>query len=413
MKILLSAYSINPTNGSEDAVGWNWLLKLSEKFTSPDDEIWVITKKFNEKDTRAGIEKAGLKNVRLVIVDVPPCLNWFREKYSVFHHMYYILWERVAYKWAKNSGIKFDIIHHITMGDFRILGYMYRFKDAYTIFGPVGGGQCTPKSLKSYERSRLAEKFREIVNKTRPVSPLYRSRIRKFSAVYAVNKETAALISKAMGAPCKMLVEIALPKNFRWLKIAKRQNRIPKIIFVGRMIEKKGIMLLLDSISKMNRELDFTVELYGSGPLEQKINSFITEHALQNKLKLRGSVEYSKISSVYQNADVFVMPSLRETGGNVILEAMAHKLPVVSLDMSICSELKKHNCGLFVNTNQSKAEIVKDFAEKLETLVKSAELRNRLGQNGYEYANREFNWDKKFETVYSGFLKNNDKAVDL
>ena len=413
MKILLSAYSINPNNGSEDTVGWNWLLKLSEKFTSPDDEIWVITKKFNEEDTRAGIEKAGLKNVRLVIVDVPPCLNWFREKYSVFHHMYYILWQRVAYKWAKKSGIKFDIIHHITMGDFRILGYMYRFKDAYTIFGPVGGGQCTPKSLKSYERSRLAEKFREIVNKTRPVSPLYRSRIRKFSTVYAVNKETAALISKAMGAPCKMLVEIALPKNFRWLKIAKRQNRIPKIIFVGRMIEKKGIMLLLDSISKMNRELDFTVELYGSGPLEQKINSFITEHALQNKLKLRGSVEYSKISSVYQNADVFVMPSLRETGGNVILEAMAHKLPVVSLDMSICSELKKHNCGLFVNTNQSKAEIVKDFAEKLETLVKSAELRNRLGQNGYEYANREFNWDKKFETVYSGFLKNNDKAVDL
>ena len=61
MKILLSAYSINPTNGSEDGVGWNWLLKLSEKFTSPDDEIWVITKKFNEEDTRAGIEKAGLK----------------------------------------------------------------------------------------------------------------------------------------------------------------------------------------------------------------------------------------------------------------------------------------------------------------------------------------------------------------
>ena len=58
-----------------------------------------------------------------------------------------------------------------------------------------------------------------------------------------------------------------------------------------------------------------------------------------------------------------------------------------------------------MNTNQSKAEIVKDFAEKLETLVKSAELRNRLGQNGYEYANRELSWDKKLETIYSGFLK--------
>lgn len=413
MNILLSSYSVNPLHGSEDGKGWNWLLKLSENFHAPDDRIWLLTKKYNERDTRGGIEKAGLKNVELVIVDVPPALNWFREKYSVFHHMYYILWQMVAYDWAKNSGIKFDIIHHVTMGDFRIPGYMYRFKDAYTIFGPVGGGQCTPKSLKCYERSRLAEKFREIVNKTRPVSPSYRSKIRKFNAVYAVNKETAALISKAMGAPCKMLVEIALPQKFRWLKIEKRQNRTPKIIFVGRLIEKKGIMLLLDSVCKMNRELSFTVEIYGSGPLEQKINSFISEHALQDKVRLCGGVEYAKISSVYENADVFVMPSLRETGGNVILEAMAHKLPVVSLDMSVSSQLAKHRCGLFVNIDQSREEITADFAKKLEILVQSSELREELGENGYDFANRELNWDKKFQTIYGGFFKNNNKAVEL
>lgn len=413
MKILLSAYSINPTNGSEDGVGWNWLLKLSEKFTSPDDEIWVITKKFNEEDTRAGIEKAGLKNVRLVIVDVSPCLNWFREKYSVFHHMYYILWERVAYKWAKNSGIKFDIIHHATMCDFRIPGCMYKFKDAYTIFGPVGGGQSTPKSLKCYERSRLAEKFRETVNISRALSPSYRSKIKRFNAVYAVNGETRKIISKAMGQECQTLIEMALPSQLRNLKISDRKNEITKIIFVGRLIEKKGLMLLADVINQMDPNLPFELEIYGSGHLSDALEDFILKNALQNKVKLRGSVQYSKISDVYFQSDIFVMPSLRETSGNVLAEAMAHKLPVVALDMSICSELKKHNCGLFVNTNQSKAEIVKDFAEKLETLVKSAELRNRLGQNGYEYANSELSWDKKFETVYSGFLKNNDKAVDL
>ena len=58
-----------------------------------------------------------------------------------------------------------------------------------------------------------------------------------------------------------------------------------------------------------------------------------------------------------------------------------------------------------MNTNQSKGEIVEDFVEKLETLVKSADQRTRLGQNGYEYANSELSWDKKFETVYCGFLK--------
>lgn len=413
MNILLSSYSVNPLHGSEDGVGWNWLLKCSENFHAPDDRIWLLTKKYNERDTRAGIEKAGLKNVELAIVDVPPVLNWFREKYSFFHHMYYILWQITAYNWAKNSGIKFDIIHHVTMGDFRIPGYMYRFKDAYTIFGPVGGGQCTPKSLKCYERSRLAEKFREAVNKSRAVSPLYRSKIKRFNAVYAINGETGDIISQAAGRPCDLLIEMALPFELKNLHIDERNNKTVKIIFVGRLIEKKGLMLLADIIKEMDKSLDFKVEIYGSGPVEKQLQNFINKNSLESKVRLCGSVKHSEISGVYSKADVLIMPSLRETSGNVLAEAMAHKLPVAALDMSVCSEFKKYGCGLFVNTNQSREKIISDFAANLTELVNSAELRRRLGQSGYEYANSRLCWDKKFKTVYGGFLNKDDKAVDF
>lgn len=232
--------------------------------------------------------------------------------------MYYILWQRVAYRWAKKSGIKFDIIHHATMGDFRIPGHMYKLKDAYTIFGPVGGGQSTPKSLKCYERSSLVEKFRETINKLCSVSPVYSSKIKKFNAVYAINKETAALISKAMGRQCNMLIELALPQELCRLDIKDKNNTTPKIIFVGCLIEKKGVMLL-DVAKKMSNSVDFILEIYGDGPLREKAQKFIDEYSLSDKIKLCGSVEHSKISSVYRNADVFVMPSLRETSGNVSL----------------------------------------------------------------------------------------------
>lgn len=407
MNILLSSYSINPFHGSEDGIGWNWLINVCKNFNSPEDRIWVITKKFNEKDTRAGIEKAGLKNVELIIVDVPAALNWFREKHSVFHHMYYILWQRVAYSWVKNSGIKFDIIHHVTMGDFRIPGYMYKFKDAYTIFGPVGGGQSTPKSLKCYERSRLVEKFRETINKICSVSPVYGSKIKKFNAVYAINKETANFISKAMGKPCDILIEMALPKNLYRLNIEEKVPNNPvKIIFVGRLIEKKGIMLLLDIAKKMSNNFDFILEIYGDGPLFGKAQNFIENYSLSDKIKLCGSVEHSKISSVYKNADIFVLPSLRETSGNVSLEAMAHKLPIVALNMSVYSEFSKHNCGLFIDTAQSREKIIDDFAKAIEKLVKEPALRAEFGQNGCEYVNRELNWDRKFDTVYGKFYNN-------
>lgn len=413
MNILLSVYSINPLHGSEDGIGWNWLVKLCENFNGADDKIYVLTKKFNESDTREGIKRAGLKNAVLVIVDIPACLNWFHEKNSLFHHAYYIMWQRAAYDWAKNSGIKFDIIHHATMGDFRIPGLMYKFSDAYTVFGPVGGGQSTPKSLKCYERSRLAEKFREAVNKSRAVSPLYRSKIKRFDAVYAINRETGEIISQAAGRPCELLIEMALPLELQNLNISERNNKTVKIIFVGRLIEKKGLMLLADIIKKMDKSLDFEVEIYGSDPVEKRLNNFINKNSLESKVRLCGSVEHSEISGVYSKADVLIMPSLRETSGNVLAEAMAHKLPVAALDMSVCSEFKKYGCGLFVNTDQSREKIISDFAANLTALVNSADLRRRLGQSGFEYANSRLCWDKKFKTVYGGFLNKDDKAVDF
>ena len=80
MNILLSAYSINPYKGSEDAVGWNWALTLSRKL--PDSTIYILTRTYNEIATKKGIKEYGLQNVKLVIVEVPKALDWFREKHS-------------------------------------------------------------------------------------------------------------------------------------------------------------------------------------------------------------------------------------------------------------------------------------------------------------------------------------------
>ena len=143
MNILISAYSVNPYRGSEDSIGWNWVLQHERNYQT-GDRIILITKKFNEQAIRKGFDEFGIKHVELVIVDVPNMLNWSREKHSEFHHMYYILWQKIlwqkwAYIWVKKAHIDFDIIHHVTMNDYRIPGEMYKIQNAYTILGPVGG----------------------------------------------------------------------------------------------------------------------------------------------------------------------------------------------------------------------------------------------------------------------------------
>lgn len=406
MNILLSSYSINPYKGSEDAVGWNWLLQLSKNFNNKNDKIYVITKKYNEKATVKGIEEAGLRNVELIITDVPHYLNWFREKHSIFHHMYYILWQKEAYKWVKKCNIKFDIVHHVTMGDFRITGKMFKLKDAYTIFGPVGGGQSTPSNLKCYETNKNHEKFREIINRLTTVNPFYKRRIKKFNNVFAVNPETEKILSKVSGKNVSLLFDAGVLEKNKNLTINKQNNEIPKIIYVGRLIGKKGVMFLIDVIKVLPQNTKFVMSLYGEGPLKDSLNKKIKDYNLSDRVKIEGQIPYDKISTVYQNADIFVLPSLRETGGTVLVEAMAHSLPICSLDMSFSHILKEKECGIFTNVNQSRENIINEFANNLLTLINQQDLRLNLGKNGYKYANSELTWDNKFKTVYKKWIKN-------
>lgn len=406
MNILLSSYSCNPYHGSEDGIGWNWTLQLSKNFNNPNDKIYLLTKRANQKDTEKGIKEFGLNNVELVISDLPDKLNWYKEKNSAFHHIYYIVWQKLAYRWAKKSKIKFDIVHHVTMGDFRITGDMYKFKNPYTIFGPVGGGQSTPKSLKVYEYSPIMEKAREIINKSCAVSPIYKSKIKKFDAVYAINQETQQILSKALNTECNRLMELAVADEFKNLNIIRKtENNKIQIVFLGRLIEKKGLMLFLDVIRAMKCETDFEVKIYGDGPLKDKMNLYIKTNSLENKVQLCGCVEHALVTRIFQKADIFVMPSLRETSGNVLIEALAHKIPVAALNMSICSDLKNHNCGLFVDINQSKSKIISDFADNLCRLANDANLRKELGENGYRFVNTHLNWEDKFKTIYQNISK--------
>lgn len=399
MNYLISAYSVNPYKGSEDSIGWNWVLQ-HEKNWKPGDRIVLLTKKYNEEDTKRGLKEFGIKHIELVIVDVPLWLNWFREKYSMFHHMYYILWQHWAWMWVKHSGIRFDVIHHVTMNDYRITSEMYKLKTAKVIWGPVGGAQVTPEALKVYEKNKTAALFRELVNKSCSWNPFYRKAIRSYYKIYCINEETRGQLEQIVGRKLELLPELALADQFKNIAVKKRQNEVPQIVFVGRLIGKKGISFLIDALQKIPADIQWELKIFGDGDDRDVVAEKIKQSGLPDKIKMMGSRPLSQIAEAYQNADIFVLPSLRETSGNVLLEAMAYAIPIVSFDTSFCSELAKYECGIFINTNQPLEAIQKDYANVIVKLIQDETLREQLGQNGYGYVNAELSWDEKYNKVY-------------
>lgn len=402
MKYLISAYSANPYKGSEDYTGWNWIRQISLN-SSKNDEIYVLTKKYNEEAIRKGIKEEGLKNIKLIIIEVPSYLNWFREKYSVFHHMYYILWQQQALKWVKASNIKFDFLHHVTMTDFRILSFIDKIEGGIKIFGPVGGAQNTAKSLRKYEKQKMREFFRRIVNFCTIYNPFYKIRIRKYDKIYACNYETYYQLKKVC-ENVKLLSELAISNSMKNLIINKEmKNDCCNLIYVGRLIEKKGLMFLMDIINDLNhKEIreNWILEIYGEGPLNKKINKYIAENKLNKRVFLRGQCDFNYINKLYDSADVLLFPSLRESGGNVLVEAMAHKLPIISLQIGFSKVLTKKECGIFINTNDDLKIIQNNFVNAVIELIKKSKLRENMGNNGYNYVNEELTWENKYKEIY-------------
>ncbi|MFR4396987.1 MAG: glycosyltransferase family 4 protein [Anaerobutyricum soehngenii] len=398
MNYLISAYSVNPYKGSEDSIGWNWVLQY-EKNYKKGDRIILLTKKFNEKDTRRGLKEFNIQHVELVIVDVPDALNWFREKHSAFHHMYYILWQHWAWLWVKHSGIRFDVIHHVTMNDYRIPSEMYKAKGAKVIWGPMGGAQVTPRPLKVYEKNQLVASFREFVNKSCSWNPFYKKALRSYYKIYCINNETQKQISHIVGKDVPLMPELALRDEYINLPIQRRNNDILKIVFVGRLIGKKGIAFLVDALSLMPTDMDWELLIFGDGDDRALIEKQITDSGIGKNVKLMGNRPLNQIAEAYQQADVFVLPSLRETSGNVLLEAMAYAVPIVAFDTSFCRLLKKVDCGVFVNTEQALDNIKEDYCKAIVTLGQNKELAKQMGLNGYKYVNSKLTWDEKYRII--------------
>lgn len=387
MNYLVQAYACSPYKGGEYAVSWGWITHLDEK-VKDSDCIWVASLTLTEED----IIDFGLKHVRLI--SVSGMKKWSFLNYNA---LYFRIWQRKAYSTIKKSGISIDVCHVYSLSDFRQPGDWWKLKNCKTILGPVGGGQVCPDGLKKYDDK--SGKLRTLVNLIQIHNPIFKLKISNFYKVYACNRETQACLNTGT-----LLPDVPLNDMFSDLNIAKKENEVVTIISVGRLINKKGLLLLLDVLSLLHTQVKWRCLIYGDGDQKETIKRRIVDLKLQDRVSVIGNIQYNKISDVYKMADIFVLPSLRESGGSVLIEAMAHKLPVIALKMSLSDILSEHNVGLFVNTNQSENNILQEFADRLKVLVEDEKLRDTYGKNAYDFVNSELNWDKMIDEVYGEWI---------
>jgi len=175
----------------------------------------------------------------------------------------------------------------------------------------------------------------------------------------------------------------------------KKKNKKIKILFVGRIEERKGLIYLLQSFKILSQKFNhLELEIVGEGPLKKECQDFVEKEGLKN-VYFEGKKEGKEVISFYQNCDIFVAPSIfGESFGIVLLEAMACQKPVVAFNIDGYNEILKNEGSLFLAKNRD----VYDLAQKIEVLIKDEKLREKMGFWGRKEAEK-YSWEKVGQKV--------------
>jgi glycosyltransferase involved in cell wall biosynthesis len=170
----------------------------------------------------------------------------------------------------------------------------------------------------------------------------------------------------------------------------------PLILSVGRLREKKGFATLIKSCFALHLAgISFRCEIVGYGEDQAKLQRLIDCYGLAAMVVLTGKMTHTQLIERYRQATLFVLPSqIAEDGDrdgipNVLLEAMAMTLPVVSTDVSGIPEVIKNGVNGFLVPPRDALALQKAMV----TLLSDAQLRARMGKEGRHVVESMFSND--------------------
>lgn len=174
---------------------------------------------------------------------------------------------------------------------------------------------------------------------------------------------------------------------------AAKPSGPPRLVSVGRYIEKKGFADLIDACAILRKKaLDFSCAIIGGGPLEESLRNQVRDLGVEDCVDLTGPLPQEEVRRRLGEAALFVLPCATEADGGmdtlptVIVEAMAARLPVVSTRLAAIPEMVDHGVtGLLVGERHPG-----DLAKAIAEILHDPALGQRFGMAGHALATEKF-----------------------
>jgi glycosyltransferase involved in cell wall biosynthesis len=188
-----------------------------------------------------------------------------------------------------------------------------------------------------------------------------------------------------------------------------------RVAFSGRLIELKGVDLLLEAAAEARRQLgdssDLELNIIGDGEITAKLREHADHLGLNGSVRFHGWQPHAVCARKLASMDALAMPSLCECGGAAVLEAMALGLPVIASKWGGPADYVDSTCGMLVEPT-SRSAFITGFAEAMVRLAESPDLRRSLGEAGHEKVRTQFDWQVRIDQIISVYHRAARRSAD-
>ena len=398
LKVLQISFACEPERGSEPSVGWNVAWQASRK-----QPVWVLTDPSHRDKIGTWLAKHDDTNIKVSYHAMPSWTQWmWKIQFTV--NLYYYLWNIGAVRTARalHAKERFDVVHHVTYVRYWMpsagssLGIPF-------VWGPLGGGESAPPGfLKGLGlKGRYEEGLRAAMRWVFERDPRLKACAKASSVAIACSEETAARMRRLGVRDLRVMSSIGINPGGLGDIAPRIAGGKVRFISVGRLLHWKGFHFGLEAFAKADLENAVFV-IVGGGPQLERLRALAITLGINDRVTFTGELPWREGLKQFQQADILVHPSLHDSGGFVLLEAMEMRKPVICLDLGGPGVYVNSSTGFAIKA-RSILQVIEDLAAAMRTLAGDASLRATLGEAGHQRAVNEFTWESKaqqFDRIY-------------
>jgi glycosyltransferase involved in cell wall biosynthesis len=403
----MSAYQCGPGMGSVSQIGWEWYSGIAKRLP-----VTLLTHTRNREALEA--QGAPLPGSEILYIDTEwfagPLYRLASRLFPTSQHAVFLLssldfyvYDRVALKQVKqrlrsDKAPAWDLIHCPTPVSPSATTILHR-TGLPTVLGPLNGGLKSPTTFPEFMKQDAAWLY-PIRNIGRVLDGIMGT-TRNASRILVATRATRDWYPDRYRSKCVSMLENAVDLErfpaYPWPG-PPGPNRPLQVLFVGRLVPFKAIPLLLRAMHQLRDQLPVRLTIVGDGPMREPWAREAGELGLSEMVDFAGHQPLAEVHRFLEGAHCFCLPSVRESGGAVLLEAMASARPVIAVDYGGPSEIVDDQVGRKVAATGN-ADAIAGIRAALLGLAENPEEWRQRGVAGRARVEARYTWDAKMDAA--------------